>query len=160
MVKLERNLVASGKQMSPRLSYQQGRGAAFSGTHVSSIHRLKDTNNEEGAFFIFGDLSFKFKGIWTLQFNLLKMEDGECAYITSCKSSPFKVQSHKSWVGMQESTPLTRQFTEQGVRLRLRNEPRTLLGNRGLASERVQVSRSPLVEYELTRNRRHYCHRY
>jgi len=113
-------------------------GAALSGTHVSSIHRLKDTNNEEGAFFIFGDLSIKVEGIWTLQFNLYQMKNGECVYITSCKSGSFEVQSHKGWVGMQESTPLTRQFAEQGVRLRLRKEPRTLLRKRGPASDNYE----------------------
>ena len=113
-------------------------GAALSGTHVSSIHRLKDTNNEEGAFFIFGDLSIKVEGIWALQFNLYQMKNGECVYITSCKSGSFEVQSHKGWVGMQESTPLTRQFAEQGVRLRLRKEPRTLLRKRGPASDNYE----------------------
>ena len=113
-------------------------GAALSGTHVSSIHRLKDTNNEEGAFFIFGDLSIKVEGVWALQFNLYQMKNGECVYITSCKSGSFEVQSHKGWVGMQESTPLTRQFAEQGVRLRLRKEPRTLLRKRGPASDNYE----------------------
>ena len=113
-------------------------GAALSGTHVSSIHRLKDTNNEEGAFFIFGDLSIKVEGIWALQFNLYQMKNGECVYITSCKSGSFEVQSHKGWVGMQESTPLTRQFAEQGVRLRLRKEPRTLLKPGGPSSDNYE----------------------
>ncbi|KAG9248972.1 velvet factor, partial [Calycina marina] len=108
-------------------------GSALSGTHVSSLHRLKDTNNQDGAFFIFGDLSIKVEGTWALQFNLYEMdqERNSCTYITACRSSPFKVQTQKGWIGMQESTQLTRTFAEQGVRLRLRKEPRTLLRQGG-----------------------------
>jgi hypothetical protein len=39
---------------------------------------------------------------------------------------------------MQESTPLTRQFAAQGVCLRLRKKSRTLLGNRGPASDNYE----------------------
>lgn len=110
-------------------------GASLAGTLVSSLHRLKDTDNKDGAFFIFGDLSVKIEGSFQLQFSLYEMEDNVCNYIKSVRCAPFTVHSTKQWPGMMESTSLTRCFSDQGVRLRVRKEPRTLLRKRGPASE-------------------------
>ncbi|KAG9233364.1 velvet factor-domain-containing protein [Amylocarpus encephaloides] len=113
-------------------------GTALAGTLVSSLHRLKDSSNTDGAFFVFGDLSIKLEGTFCLQFNLFEMRDKECFHIRSTKSDPFIVHPHKSFPGMSESTFLTRSFSDQGVRLRLRKEPRTLLKKRGPASDDYQ----------------------
>jgi len=59
----------------------------------------------------------------------------EVCHITSIRSDEFIVYSAKNWPGMAESTPLTRSFSDQGVRLRLRKEPRALLRKRGPASD-------------------------
>lgn len=110
-------------------------GTALAGTLVSSLHRLKDQQNNDGAFFVFGDLSVKIEGTFRLQFNLYQMRDGECVHIASETSDPFFVHSAKNFPGMAESTALTRCFSDQGVRLRLRKEPRTLLRKRGPGSD-------------------------
>lgn len=110
-------------------------GTALAGTLVSSLHRLKDTDNNDGAFFVFGDLSVKVEGSFRLQFNLYEMRGEDCFHIAEIKSSPFPVHSTKSWPGMAESTFLTRSFSDQGVRLRLRKEPRSLLRKRGPAHD-------------------------
>jgi Velvet factor len=110
-------------------------GTALAGTLVSSLHRLKDLDNTDGAFFVFGDLSVKVEGTFRLQFNLYEMRKMECFYIRSVQSDPFPVLVGKAWPGMQESTPLTRSFSDQGVRLRLRKEPRSLLRKRGPAMD-------------------------
>jgi hypothetical protein len=117
-------------------------GTTFAGTLVSSLHRLKDVvDNNDGAYFIFGDLSIKIEGVFRLQFNLYDMRDKECSYMQSIKSDPFTVYG-KNFPGMLESTQLTRSFSDQGVRLRLRKEPRTLLRKRnGPASEDYQPRR-------------------
>jgi len=113
-------------------------GTALAGTLVSSLHRLKDADNSDGAFFVFGDLSIKIEGDFRLQFNLYEMRDSECFHMQSVQSDRFTVYPQKNFPGMSESTFLTRSFSDQGVRLRLRKEPRTLLRKRGPASDDYQ----------------------
>jgi len=112
--------------------------SALAGTLVSSLHRLKDTDNNDGGFFVFGDLSVKIEGFFKLQFTLYEVCDKEVAYIKSIVSEPFQVYASKNWPGMAESTFLTRSFSDQGVRLRLRKEPRFRLGPRGPASDNYE----------------------
>ncbi|OJD27581.1 hypothetical protein ACJ73_01019 [Blastomyces percursus] len=108
---------------------------ALAGTLVSSLHRLKDTDNMEGGFFVFGDLSVKIEGEFRLKFNLFEMREvkrcggtrDEVVYIKSILSKPFTVSPPKNFPGMAESTWLSRSFADQGVKLRIRKEARTLL---------------------------------
>ncbi|EEH20920.2 hypothetical protein PABG_03151 [Paracoccidioides brasiliensis Pb03] len=108
---------------------------ALAGTLVSSLHRLKDTDNLEGGFFVFGDLSIKIEGEFRLKFNLYEMREvkrcggsrDEVVFIKSILSKPFTVSPPKNFPGMAESTWLSRSFADQGVKLRIRKEARTLL---------------------------------
>lgn len=100
---------------------------ALGGTLVSSLHRLKDVDNHDGGFFVFGDLSVKKEGEYRLRFSLFEMRKTEVVYIKSELSQVFTVFSSKDFPGMTESTFLSRSFGDQGVRLRIRKEPRTLL---------------------------------
>lgn len=113
----------------------------LAGTLVSSLHRLKDIDNTDGGFFVFGDLSVRVEGTFRLQFTLYEVRDKEVAYINSVSSGPFNVYASKNWPGMAESTFLTRSFSDQGVRLRLRKEPRSRLGVRGPASDNYEPRR-------------------
>lgn len=110
-------------------------GQALTGNTVSSLHRLKDLENREGAYFVFADLSVKLEGAFKLEFNLFEMREDGCVHITSITSAQFTVFAKRNFPGMMESTPLTRTFADQGVRLRLRKEPRALLRKRGPASD-------------------------
>ncbi|GAB7353765.1 hypothetical protein MBLNU459_g4155t1 [Dothideomycetes sp. NU459] len=103
---------------------------ALCGQMVSSLHRLKDTNNEDGGFFVFGDVSVRLLGRHHLVFSLfeLRKENGEVAFLKSVTSEPFDVVQQKAWHGLEESTYLSRAFSDQGVRLRLRKENRTMAG--------------------------------
>ncbi|KAJ9151298.1 Developmental regulator [Pleurostoma richardsiae] len=96
------------------------------GTVVSSLHRLKYMNNSDGGFFVFGDLSVRTEGTWRLKFSLYKMADRECMHIKSIISEPFVCHTAKTFPGMAESTFLTRSFSDQGVRLRLRKDSRSI----------------------------------
>ncbi|KAI4247563.1 MAG: hypothetical protein LQ352_006148 [Teloschistes flavicans] len=98
----------------------------LSGTLVSSLHRLKDVDNSDGGFFVFGDLSVKIEGEFRLRFNLFEMLKTEVVFIKSIMSATFTVFSAKVFPGMAESTFLSRSFGDQGVRLRIRKEPRSL----------------------------------
>ncbi|KAL9040361.1 MAG: hypothetical protein Q9180_001957 [Flavoplaca navasiana] len=101
--------------------------ASLSGTLVSSLHRLKDVDNLDGGFFVFGDLSVKVEGDYRLRFSLYEMLKTEVVFIKATVSSTFKVWSGKAFPGMSESTFLSRSFGDQGVRLRIRKEPRSVL---------------------------------
>jgi hypothetical protein len=101
---------------------------ALLGTIVSSLYSLKDTDNSVGGFFVFGDLSVKCEGTYRLEFTLfeLKMPDKWCWFLASVRSDPFTVYAQKYFPGMAESTFLTRSFSDQGVRLRLRKDSRSI----------------------------------
>lgn len=99
----------------------------LSGTLVSSLHRLKDMDNSDGGFFVFGDLSVRVEGEYRLRFSLFEMLKTQVVYIKCTFSDPFTVYSPKAFPGMSESTFMSRSFGDQGVRLRIRKEPRTLL---------------------------------
>ncbi|MCJ1250125.1 hypothetical protein MMC30_007351 [Trapelia coarctata] len=101
--------------------------SVLAGTLVSSLHRLKDVDNTDGGFFVFGDLSVKIEGEFRLRFSLFEMFQTEVMYIKSIVSDVFTVHAAKSFPGMSESTFLSRSFGDQGVRLRIRKETRTLL---------------------------------
>ncbi|KAF3912224.1 hypothetical protein ABW21_db0209896 [Orbilia brochopaga] len=91
-------------------SYNQ----ALAGTLVSSLHRLKDIDNTDGGFFVFGDLSVKVEGQFRLRFSLFEISNNEVHYIKSITSAPFTVYPMKNFPGMSESTFLSRSFGDQG----------------------------------------------
>ncbi|KAK3303394.1 velvet factor-domain-containing protein [Chaetomium strumarium] len=100
----------------------------LTGTLVSSLYSLKDTDNSQGGFFVFGDLSVRRVGTYRLAFILyeLKLAEKECWLLSRTVSDPFVVYATKTFPGLAESTFLTRSFSDQGVRLRLRKDSRTV----------------------------------
>lgn len=105
-------------------------GQELTGQSCSSLHRLKDINNEDGGFFVLGDVSVKLLGKHKLVFSLfeLQKDSGQVVYLKSVTSDFFDVVQHKQWRGLQESSHLSRTFSDQGVRLRLRKEQRSQAG--------------------------------
>ncbi|KAF2800657.1 hypothetical protein K505DRAFT_320310 [Melanomma pulvis-pyrius CBS 109.77] len=105
---------------------------SLAGSLVSSLHRLKDVDNKDGGFFVFGDISVKVQGTFRLHFSLfdLRKDTADVQYLGSITSEPFRVLLPKDFKGMDESTYLSRAFSDQGVRLRLRKEPRAMMGNK------------------------------
>ncbi|KAE8323528.1 velvet factor-domain-containing protein [Aspergillus sergii] len=110
---------------------------ALTGTLVSPLHRLNDEDNSEGGFFVFGDLSVKLEGNFRLKFTLFEMGEGSASHLTSIISDPFVVSRPKDFLGMTESTSLSRLFADQGVKLKLRKKRRAC----------VKRSLPPLGEY-------------
>lgn len=105
-------------------------GSALTGTLTSSLHRLKDTHNKEGAFFVFGDISIKIQGTHRLHFSLFEFQNGQVQWLANTVSQRFKVVLPKDFKGMESSTQLSRTVADQGVRLRLRKEPRVVAGQK------------------------------
>ncbi|KAL1918502.1 uncharacterized protein VTP21DRAFT_3162 [Calcarisporiella thermophila] len=97
------------------------------GSNVSSLHRLKDIDNTDGGFFVFGDLSVRVEGNFRLKLNLYRIKDEVAMLIQTIYSEPFTVYSAKEFPGMAESTFLSRSFSDQGVKLRIRKEHRIQL---------------------------------
>ncbi|KAL9541144.1 hypothetical protein PS6_010441 [Mucor atramentarius] len=93
------------------------------GSVVQSLHKLKDTNNTEGAFFVFADISIRIEGVFKLKFTLFQIKGIQVERICSIFSDPFRVYSPKTF---PESTDLTRSFSDQGVRIRIRKEARAV----------------------------------
>ncbi|KAJ5938131.1 Velvet factor [Penicillium verhagenii] len=99
----------------------------LAGTLVSSLHRLQDVNNSDGGFFVFGDLSVKTVGEFRLRFTLFEMRGDSTIYLKTAMSDCFTVSPLSSFPGMMESTFLSRSFADQGVKLRIRKAPRSMM---------------------------------
>ncbi|CAO3629178.1 unnamed protein product [Cunninghamella blakesleeana] len=95
------------------------------GDVVQSLYRLRDINNNDGVFFIFSDISIRMEGFFRLRFTLFEIIGSYAQSKSSVLSDVFQVYSPKSFPGMSESTFLTRLFSEQGVRVRIRKETRS-----------------------------------
>lgn len=110
-------------------------GASLTGTVVSSLHRLKDTDNQDGGFFVWGDLSVKIEGHFRFRFILFEIFEDHVWYIKDIVSNPFPIYSSKNFPGNPETTFLTRSFGDQGIKVRVRKEHRTLMRKRGLTHD-------------------------
>ncbi|KAJ8654053.1 hypothetical protein O0I10_010264 [Lichtheimia ornata] len=120
------------------------------GSVVQSLHKLKDIDDKDGGFFIFADISVRHEGFFKLKFTLFKIIEQvshvlfslhsrltrkiffsrlynrtHVYRLCSAFSDAFQVYSPKTFPGMSESTFLTRCFSDQGVRIRIRKETRT-----------------------------------
>ncbi|KAK9719114.1 hypothetical protein K7432_004979 [Basidiobolus ranarum] len=125
---------------------------AFSGTLSSSLHKLKDVDNNgkllltymfafkaividnqplDGGFFIFPEISVRLEGSFRLRFKLYQLYQGKTHFITSLCSEVFTVYSPKAFPGIQESTFLSRSFSDQGARIRVRKGSRTSSKRKG-----------------------------
>ncbi|KAK4166395.1 velvet factor-domain-containing protein [Cladorrhinum sp. PSN259] len=113
----------------------------LAGTVVSSLYNLKDLDNQQGGFFVFGDLSVKKEGTFRLEFILFELRTAtrECWQLSSQISKEFTVYASKNFPGLSESTFLTRTFSDQGVRLRLRKDSRTVISRKRTASNAQQI---------------------
>ncbi|KAI9498040.1 velvet factor [Zychaea mexicana] len=94
------------------------------GTTVSSLHRLRDTNNTDGGFFVFGDLSVRKEGNYKLHFSLFEIVEGSVQNRKTVLSDVFSVYTAKNFPSPLETTFLSRTFSDQGVKIRIRKENR------------------------------------
>ncbi|KAF7730821.1 hypothetical protein EC973_001339 [Apophysomyces ossiformis] len=96
----------------------------LSGSTVSSLYRLRDIDNTDGGFFVFGDLAVKKEGKYQLQFSLFEIVEGVVQNRTTMLSDVFTVFVPKRFPGPLEATFLSRTFSDQGVKMRIRKEHR------------------------------------
>jgi hypothetical protein len=133
----------------------------LTGSLASSIHRLRDTINTEGGFFVFGDLSVKHEGRFRLRFTLYERDDEgtepSFVFVSELVTNVFTVYSPKNFPGMTESTFLTRTFSDQGVKLRLRKDSRTMTTRKrsrpsGDTPEEFMNRRAKRMSYDRAQN--------
>lgn len=96
----------------------------LSGTTVSSLYRLRDVDNSDGGFFVFGDLAVKKEGKFKLRFSLFEIVEGQVQNRKTILSDTFTVFIPKHFPGPFEATFLSRTFSDQGVKMRIRKEHR------------------------------------
>lgn len=133
---------------------------SMAGTLVSSLHRLKDVDNKDGGFFVFGDISIRIQGSFRLCFTMYEFHpsQAEFQFLGSQLSEKFDVVLPKDFKGLEESTYLSRAFSDQGVRLRLRKEARGMMNNkRSFQADTEPTSQTqiaPSYEFQSSKRRR------
>nr|XP_018998932.1 uncharacterized protein I203_08530 [Kwoniella mangroviensis CBS 8507]OCF62393.1 hypothetical protein I203_08530 [Kwoniella mangroviensis CBS 8507] len=101
-----------------------GKTRFLTGTPVSSLYHLKDLDNTDAAFFVFPDLGVRKEGRYKLKLTLFEIVDQEVYYCTTMFTSTFSVYSAKKFPGMSKATDLSKSFAEQGLKIRVRKDPR------------------------------------
>ncbi|KAH9824226.1 velvet factor-domain-containing protein [Melampsora americana] len=97
------------------------------GSLTTQARLLRNEFGQLGVYFIFSDLAVRTEGSWTCRFSIVDLNspddslDGDMPELVSTFSGPFHVSPAKTFRGMLDSTPLTKAFSNQGVKLILRN---------------------------------------
>ena len=121
----------------------------LAGNHSSSLYKLKHPDGHEGGYFIFGDMSVRLMNKFRLKFTLYDLRLGCAIWLAETISDSFTVTSQKDFKGMEESTALSKSFAEQGVRLRLRKEPRGYSSkSRQFPVQEPEAQKSPTEQTE------------
>lgn len=102
------------------------------GSLAASAFRLQDTSDRIGIWFILQDLSIRTEGTFRLRFSFVNvgptgppLNGGKAAkapILASCYSEPFTVFSAKKFPGVCDSTPLSKCFAAQGIKIPIRKE--------------------------------------
>ncbi|KAI8329052.1 velvet factor [Chlamydoabsidia padenii] len=96
----------------------------LSGQIASSMYKLKDITDQDDGFFCFGDLSCRMEGEFRLRFSLFEIVSDGAVKLMQTTSDVFKVYSSKTMPRSLDATFLSRSFSDQGVRIRIRKEHR------------------------------------
>ncbi|EEA24905.1 hypothetical protein TMatcc_008006 [Talaromyces marneffei ATCC 18224] len=127
--------------MQPNLSPQSAApGGMFTrnliGSLSASAFRLTDPDNKIGVWFILQDLSVRTEGTFRLKMNFVNvgtsqspdasgapvLNHGSAPVLASVFSEPFQVFSAKKFPGVIESTPLSKCFALQGIKIPIRKD--------------------------------------
>ncbi|KAI9257974.1 velvet factor-domain-containing protein [Phascolomyces articulosus] len=100
----------------------------LTGSLTANASHLLNENKEPGTYFVFHDLSVRTDGRFTLKFMFMDLAAGDpftmsTSVTAEVFSNPFTVYTAKKFPGMTESTPLSRAFASQGVKIVTRKEP-------------------------------------
>ncbi|CAO1627829.1 unnamed protein product [Parajaminaea phylloscopi] len=101
-----------------------GKTRYTTGSCVSCLYHLKDIDGSHQGFFVFPDLSIRVEGRYRLKLCLFETIGNEVHHCKSIYTSAFMVYTAKRFPGMEESTKLSRTFADQGLKVRVRKNPR------------------------------------
>ncbi|KAF8467659.1 velvet factor [Kalaharituber pfeilii] len=98
------------------------------GSLSASAFKLTDPDNKIGVWFILQDLSVRTEGSFRLKMNFVNVGDGTglntgvAPVLASAFSDVFQVYSAKKFPGVIESTPLSKCFAMQGIKIPIRRD--------------------------------------
>ncbi|KAI1057893.1 hypothetical protein LB506_000019 [Fusarium annulatum] len=102
------------------------------GSLAASAFRLEDTEGQSGIWFVLQDLSVRTEGTFRLRFSFVNVgrpggqganvNQGRAPILSSCYSESFHVYSAKKFPGVCESTPLSKKFANQGIKIPIRKD--------------------------------------
>lgn len=96
------------------------------GSLASPAFKLLDLNNTLGIWFVLQDLSVRTEGVFRLKFSFINLADAHgpnpAPILCQTFSEPFQSFSAKTFPGVVSSTPLSRRFATQGIKLSIRRE--------------------------------------
>ncbi|KAJ2900788.1 hypothetical protein MKZ38_002226 [Zalerion maritima] len=102
------------------------------GSLACSAFRLCDQKDRIGVWFVVQDLSVRTEGHFRLRFSFVNVapanpsegmvHQGSVPVLASCFSDVFTVYSAKKFPGVWESTPLSKTFATQGIKIPIRKE--------------------------------------
>ncbi|KAJ8069886.1 hypothetical protein OCU04_000297 [Sclerotinia nivalis] len=108
------------------------------GSLSASAFRLTDPDDRIGIWFVLQDLSVRTEGDFRLRFSFVNVgvpsapqnnpnsscsvNTGKAPVLASCFSEVFKVYSAKKFPGVVESTPLSKCFATQGIKIPIRKD--------------------------------------
>lgn len=99
------------------------------GSLSASAFKLTDPDNKIGVWFILQDLSVRTEGSFRLKMNFVNVGNGQQGVTTSVApvlasafSDVFQVYSAKKFPGVIESTPLSKCFATQGIKIPIRRD--------------------------------------
>lgn len=106
------------------------------GSLTVNAFRLTDTEGKVGFWFVLQDLSVRTEGNFRLKMNFVDVGSGQgnntlntgrAPVLATCFSEQFQVYSAKKFPGVIESTPLSKVFASQGIKIPIRKDgPKTL----------------------------------
>ncbi|KAG2233109.1 velvet factor-domain-containing protein [Thamnidium elegans] len=101
------------------------------GSSVSSATKLYDLNGNLGIYFVFQDVSLRTEGCFRLKFSLVDVGSPYARSVNTSSNShvlkaiytdPFTVFTAKKFPGVVQSTPLSKCFARQGIKIPIRKE--------------------------------------
>lgn len=113
---------------------QQSNSAMYTRNLIGSLTvnaaRLKNNEDKEGFWFVLQDLSVRTEGFFRLKMNFIDvgarsgqgLNRGKAPVLAWVFSDTFQVYSAKKFPGVIESTPLSKRFATQGIKIPIRKD--------------------------------------
>jgi hypothetical protein len=105
------------------------------GSLAVNATKLVDDKGENGLWFVLQDLSVRTEGSFRLKMSFIDVGDpnhpttlnqGTAPVLATCYSDSFQVYSAKKFPGVIESTPLSKAFAGQGIKIPIRKDAKIL----------------------------------